>query len=428
MTNPTYPGPETIQHTKLANGIEIYVYENFAAESVIIEGYLHAGALSEGRSRAGLADFTANMLMRGTQNHSFAAIYDILESIGASLDINAGRHVTDFSTTSLAEDFPLILELTAEALRRPIFPEEEFNQVMGETMTGFQIRENDTRQMAALKFREVLYGDHPYGYSSGGYAETVQSFRPADLAQFHQSHFGPQGMVIVIVGAIQTAAALDQVQAVFGDWQNDQWQAPPAVPAAPGLIGVNRIFHGLPEKSQSDIMMGWAGPERIRPDYMAASLTNTILGVFGMMGRLGKSVREEQGLAYYAYSRLQGGLGPAPWFINTGVAPDKVEQAIDSIFHEIRRIQEEPVTIDELADVKAYRTGSLPVSLETNDGLAGVIADMVLFDLGLDYLQRFPDIINNITREDIQAVAQKYLSPNDIAIAVVGPEEAGESN
>jgi zinc protease len=133
-------------------------------------------------------------------------------------------------------------------------------------------------------------------------------------------------------------------------------------------------------------------------------------------------VREEQGLAYYAYSRLHGGLGPSPWIASAGVAPDKVDQAIESIRAEIGRMQTEPVTDEELADCQAYRTGSLPVSLETNSGLAGIITDMELYDLGLDYLQRFPNLIRAITPERIQAAAQKYLSTSQLAVAVAGPE------
>jgi zinc protease len=139
------------------------------------------------------------------------------------------------------------------------------------------------------------------------------------------------------------------------------------------------------------------------------------------MGRLGQNVRESQGLAYYVYSRLQGGLGAAPWFVSTGVSPDKVQQAIDSILVEVDRIINEPIPEEELADSQAYRTGTLPVSLETNDGLATIISDIELYDLGLDYLQKLPDKINAMTPETVQAAAKKYLSTEQIAVAVAGP-------
>jgi zinc protease len=141
-----------------------------------------------------------------------------------------------------------------------------------------------------------------------------------------------------------------------------------------------------------------------------------------MYGRLGETVREAQGLAYYVFSRLQGGLGPLPWYVSTGVAPDKVEQALDGIRQEIDRLLDEPIPDDELADNKAYRTGSLPVGLETNDGLASIFTDLELFDLGLDYLQNLPDKINVMTAESVQAAARKYFSSREVAIAVAGPE------
>jgi zinc protease len=180
----------------------------------------------------------------------------------------------------------------------------------------------------------------------------------------------------------------------------------------------------MPQKSQSDIVVGWPGPLRSAPDYLDASMANTILGVFGMMGRLGQKVREEQGLAYYAYSRLHGGLGPAPWYISTGVDPDNVELALESIFQEVNRLRSEPVPEEELADSQAYRKGSLPVGLETSGGLASVITDIELYELGLDYLHKLPAKLESITIQSVQMAAVKYLDTEQVVIAVAGPQES----
>lgn len=421
----SYPGPEDIHRHVLDNGIVVLVYENFAAESVVVEGLVRAGALAEGREQAGLASMTAEMLMRGTQQRSFDDIYESLESVGASVDIGGGRHMTDFSGGGLVEDLDLILDLLNESLRYPTFPEDQLERVRGETITGLQIRANDTRQMAGLKFRELLYGQHPYGQSVDGYLETVTRLKRQDLAQFHAEHFGPRGMIITVVGAVPAATALEKVKATFGDWQHPDQKELPAVPPAARPLLTLREFIPMPEKTQTDILMGLPGPMRSAADYLDVKMANTVLGVFGMMGRLGETVREKQGLAYYVQSRLQGGLGPSPWSVSTGVSPDKVEQAIKSIQEEITRIQEELVPAEELADSQAYVTGSMPVSLETNDGLAGILGDIELYDLGLDYLQRYPDMINAITPERIQAAAQKYFSASQLAIAVVGPPDEG---
>jgi len=427
MPDTTYPGPESIHRFRLSNGIIVLVYKNQAVESVVVEGLVRAGGLAEKREQAGLASITAEMLMRGTQARSFEETFELIESVGASLHFGGGRHMTDFSGRSLAEDLDLMLELLADSLRRPTFPEDQLEAVGGESITSIQIRQNDTRRMAALTFREALYEGHPYGQSVDGYMESVTRITRDDLVRLHDLYYGPRWMIITLVGAIEPEEALAKVEAAFGDWERDQ-QELPEVPQAVRPSKTLRTNVAMPEKTQSDIVLGLPGPLRSAPDYLEASMANTILGVFGMMGRLGKNVREKQGLAYYAFSNLQGGLGPAPWYVSTGVSPDKVEQAIESIIHEVDRLLNEPIPEEELADSQAYRTGSLPVSLETNDGLASIITDMEVYDLGLDYLQQLPDKFNAMTPESVQAAAKKYLSTEQIVITVAGPEAHPESH
>jgi zinc protease len=421
MPNGNYPGPETIQRQVLSNGITVLIFENFASESIVIEGLIRAGTLGESPAKAGLANFTAAMLMRGTQKRTFAEIYEDLESVGADVGFSSGYHTTTFSASSLVEDLDLVLDVLAQSLRQPTFPSEQMEQVRGQIMTGLYMRANDTRRMASLAFNELLYPDHPYGRSSAGYLESVPAINQKDIADFHAAYYGPRDLIIALVGAIKAEEALAKVTSTLGDWQRPQQQELPPLPAARRPDELLRTHVHMPEKTQADIILGLPGPLRSAPDYLDASLMNTILGVFGMMGRIGKSVREEQGLAYYAYSRLQGGLGPSPWYASAGVAPDKVEQTIASIQQEVARIQNELVPAEELADSQAYRTGSMPVSLETNSGLADIITDIELYELGLDYLQRYPAMIRAITPERIQTAAQKYLSTEQVAIAVAGP-------
>ncbi len=424
MPDKTYPGPESIGRHTLDNGLTVLTYHKPASESAVVEGLVRAGALVDGKEKAGLASFTADMLMRGTKQRSFDDIYEAIESVGASLSFGSGRHVSDFSGVALVEDAGLLFSLIAASLREPTFPEYQVERLRSEIMTGLQIRANDTRRMAGLAFRRLLYGDHPYALSVDGYPETVAAITREDLANFYDRYYGPRGMIITVVGGLAEDDALAKVEAAFGDWGKAQDELP-EVAAVARPEGLARTQVDMPQKSQSDIMLGLPGPLRSAEDYLEASMANTILGVFGMMGRLGKNVREKQGLAYYAFSRLQGGVGPSPWYVSTGVAPDKVEQAIDSIIHEIERMRSEPLPADELADSQAYRTGSLPVGLETNSGLAGIITDMEYYELGLDYLQTLPDKLETMTPETVQAAAAKYLSSESLAIAVAGPNMAG---
>lgn len=421
MPNLNYPGPETIHRHVLPNGLTLLVYENFANESVVIEGFVRTGSLLENRETAGLAEFTAVLLTRGTQQRTFEQIFDELEAVGATLSFGGGRHVSDFSGYCLAEDLDLVLEIMGECLRTPTFPEEKVELARGQLLTNLQMRANDTGRMAALRFAETTYPNHPYGRSINGYPETIARLSRADLAQFHHETYGPQGMVLALVGAVRAAEIVEKVTAVLGDWQNPAQRPLPPVPTAPRPAQLTRVHVPMPGKSQSDLIMGLPGPARNTPDYLDVSMMNTILGVFGMMGRIGQTVREEQGLAYYAYSQLQGGLGPGAWLATAGVAPENVEQTIESIRAQIERIQNEPVSPEELDESKAYRTGSVPVGLETNSGLAGSIVDMELYGLGLDFLQRYPDLIAEITAERVQKAAQTYLSPDQMVVVVAGP-------
>ncbi len=422
MQNLSYPGPEDIHRHLLPNGIVVLVYENFATQSVVIDGLVRAGALAETRQTAGLASFTSSMLMHGTEKRPFTQIYETTESIGASLGFSSGYFSTGFAAKGLVEDFRLLLDLTAQSLRHPTFPAAEFEKMRGQYLTALYMRADNTQQMVNLRFNEALYPNHPYGRSSSGYIDSISSITRDEIAAFHAAYYQPEGMILSIVGGIGVNEVLEGVMDSFGGWNHPSPKLMPAMPPAVRPAAKTRVHADLPDKSQSDILIGLPSPIRSSPDYMDASVMNTILGVFGMMGRIGKVVREEKNLAYYAYSRLQGGLGPSPMIAAAGVAPDKVDEAIEAILHEIERIQTEFVPLDELADSQAYRTGSMPVGLETNEALAGVISDIELYSLGLDYLQRFDDIINGITPERIQAAAQKYWSTEQLVIATAGEQ------
>ena len=168
-------------------------------------------------------------------------------------------------------------------------------------------------------------------------------------------------------------------------------------------------------------MLGAAGPPRLTPGYYAAALGNNILGRFGMMGRIGEAVREQSGLAYYAASSLSSGVGPGPWYVSAGTAPENVDQAIGLIIDEIHRFTSEPVSQDELSDSQTSFIGQLPLSLELNAGVAAALTNLERYQLGLDHYQRYASMLRAVTREDVLTTAQRYLDPERLAIAVAGP-------
>jgi len=421
LTKNSLPGPEDITRVQLSNGIIVLARSNFNSPSISVNGYLPAGAISESDEKLGLADFVSSSLMRGTQTRSFDAIYNELESVGASMGFDSGVHNTSFGGRSLAEDLPLLLTLLSESLRAPTFPVDEIEKLRSQLLTGLAIRAQDTSDMAALIFDQMLYPEHPYGRPEDGFVNTIQAITRDDLEEFHRLHFGPRSMVISIVGAIEPKKAVEEVSRVLGGWQAQSQGREPVLPPLKLIEETVKRHHAIAGKSQSDVVVGTVGPRRKDSEFMSASLGNSVLGQFGMMGRIGDVVREKSGLAYYAYSSLSAGIGPGAWEVNAGVNPKNVQKAVGLIEKELRRFAKSGVTKEELADSQANYIGRLPLSMESNSGVSNALINIERYDLGLDYYRRYESLVRNVTRDDVLETARKYIYPDRLVIATAGP-------
>jgi len=419
--NSALPGPNDIHREVLPNGIVVLTRSNFNSPSVVVTGYFDAGALFDPDAKLGLADFVTSALMRGTKKRTFDKIYNELESVGASLGFSSGVHKSGFNGRSLAEDLPLLLNLLSESLIAPSFPKVEVEKLRAQLLTGLAIRAQDTSDMASMLFDEILFKDHPYSRPEDGHPETVKKITRDDLAKFHRELFGPRGMVIVIVGAVKAEEAVRQVKRAFGGWQVKGQKEAVELPELKKLKRTVSKIHRIAGKSQSDLIVGTNGPRRRDAEFMPAMLGNNVLGQFGMMGRIGDVVREKSGLAYYAGSSLSAGIGPGSWEVSAGVNPQNVKKASDLILAELKRFVDHGVTADELADSKANFVGRLPISLESNGGVAGALLNIERHDLPLDYYRRYEGLVNEVTRDDVLDAARKFIDPNTLAIAVAGP-------
>ena len=434
IQNPKLSAPcsANIAQSELSNGIRVFAYENFASPAVVVSGYLVAGARDEtpaglptdapngAPNKAGLAGFAADCLTRGTAHFGYEQIFEQIESIGATLSVSSGMHTSGFYTKSLAEDLPFMLDLLSDVLIRPIFPEAEVEKERGEWLTSLEERANSTRAMTGMAFSELCYPEgHPYRYSTDGYLETARAITCDDVAAFHRSHFSPQGMVVSVVGAVKAEEAHAFVERAFGGWQATRPERA-EMPPVPKVDGQRRRHVAMPGKSQSSLMWGHPGPSRRDPDWIKLALMNSILGQFGMYGRLGDSVRKEEGLVYYIGSRFEGGVGPGAWYVYAGTNPKTIDRVMEISLAEVRRIRNRKVRPQELQDNQSYFTGSLPLQMETNEGIATQIVNMVRYDLGLDYLLRYPDLVRSVTPADIQAVAHKWLDAENFVVATAG--------
>ncbi len=415
------PGPETIRREELPNGVVVLIRENFSSPSVVFSGYLPVGALANSADTAGLAFMTAIAMTRGTRTRSFHQIFESIESIGAHLSLYGGTHSTAFQGKALTEDLGLLLELLADVLQNPSFPKTEVERLRAQQLTALAIREQDTGARAQMAFDTLVYRDHPYRLSTNGYVETISELTHSDLRRFHRGYFDPSGLVITIVGGVEAERVLDLVTSTLGQWKTKQRPKMPDLPKLKPLLKSRRVEVRLDGKAQSELVIGAAGPSRYDDEYLAAAMGNSILGRFGMMGRIGEAVRVSAGLAYYAYSAISGGPGPGPWQVVAGVNPKDENRAIEIVQKEIKRFTSRHVSDEELFENKANFIGRLPMQLESNEGVAGAISHIERYSLGLDYYQRYQNLVAGITCDQVLAVGKRYLDPDRLAVAIAGP-------
>lgn len=414
-------GPESIHPFQLENGIQVLTFENKNAETVYVIGILRNGGDQDPPGKTGLAHFTASLLSRGTENTTFNAFHAQIEAAGASLSFSCSSRNTWFRGKALAEDTDLLFRLAADGLRNPAFKDEYIERLRRQLLAGLALRDQDTSEVASLLFDQHLFQSHPYALPVDGFSGTIKDISRSDIVDFHRLYYSPTELIIVVSGAIAPQEVNKLAKRYFGDWESKEQPARPSEIIPPAPASTIRKHKFLEGKSQLDIILGSFGPTRTSPDYLPATIGNNILGQFGLMGRIGKRVRSDAGLAYFASSSVSAWDDTGIWDISAGVNPQNTEKTIGLIREEIKQFITEKVTEEELSNTKSHLIGRMPIILETNSGIANAILTMHRFDLGFDYYQRYKDLINTVTAEDIRIVAQKYLHPDRLLITSAGP-------
>jgi zinc protease len=344
-----------------------------------------------------------------------------LDDRGVTVTTGVNRHLFLLNCLCLAEDVGDILEIVADIVRNPVFPSSEVDTRRGEIVTAIRQDEDNPAAVASEELMALVYpGGHPYGRRARGSADSVQQISRDDLVAFHRTRFFPEGLTIALVGSVAPDETFRLVESVFG-----KWQAPAgpilSPPPAPRPLARQRRVIPLMDKSQADIAYGFAALRRRDPDYHAALLMNNVLGQYGLGGRVGDSIRERQGMAYYAYSSFDGNVAEGPLVIRAGVAAENVDRALASIDEEVGRMALEGISPAELEDAKRYLIGSMPRVLETNTGIATFLLTAEFHGLGLDYDRRVTELIDQVTLDEVNAAARRLLAIERAAIVVAGP-------
>jgi zinc protease len=411
----------TPARARLDNGATVIAQDTATHAAVTIQASVAAGSGHDPDAALGLAYFTSKVIDRGTESKSADELAEAFDARGVSLTVGVSRHLMTFTCTCLAEDIEPVLALLADVIRHPTFPSEQVERRRSEVITSIRQDEDNPAVVATEVLMAGLYPNgHPYGRRGKGTVDSIQTINRAEIEAFHRAHVGPSSFRVVLVGDVEAGRALALADRAFSDWAADGGS-----PLSPARVrpAASRTLRNveLPGKVQSDIAYGFTTVVRDDPRYYPLWLMNTVLGQYGLGGRLGDSIRERQGMAYYVFSGFDANFAEGPLVVRAGVNPSNVRRALDSIDEEVGKMARDGVTPAELSDAKRYLIGSMPRTLETNSGIASFLHTADLFGLGLDYDRRLPDLVDGVTREQVLDVAQTFLVPERATVVVAGP-------
>jgi zinc protease len=410
-----------VQRQRLANGMRIAVapIADLRTTSVILT--VEAGQWFEPLGRPGVARLTAQTMLRGTRAKSASVWADAIDALGAVARLDVGAHAAVFGGQCLGDDLAALLGLMSESLRTPALEQEDLDFVRGQTLAQLERDERDTRAVVERVWRTLVYPTtHPFHSPGIGDAEVVRTATVEEIREYHQSAIRPDGAILVVAGAATLDAVVDAANHAFGDWR--VFGARPTRDVAEvALAATVRRNEIVPDKTQSDVLIGWPGMPRSDPRFVAARVTNMVYAADTFASRAGNVIRDQLGLAYYVFSGMGSSRGQSPWIVRMGVNPANVRRAIEVALDELRKVTLGEIADDDLSLAKDKLVGELDVALESPGGVASMVLEAELFDLGEDHFERYPKALRAVTKDQVVDIARTFLPPERHAEVVAGP-------
>lgn len=398
--------------------------ENHFNPTVSVSGSLNAGGLFAPPGRRLIAAITAGELQKGTERRSKLEIAEALESRGASLSFSAEPSDPvglDIGGAALSRDVEMLLDTMVEILRSPSFPEEELEKEKKRLVGALRQQQDQTSVRAyEAASRRIYPAGHPHHRArSEERIARVESLRREDLLAHYGERYGAGTLILVVAGDVSADRILDGLERRLGDWRRGpgpEFTPPVTPPPAPGR---ETVF--MPDKASADVVM--AQPSdlvRQDPEFLPCMLANAALGQSSLTSRLGVRVRDVEGLTYGIHSNFTATHIPGPFTVSLTVKPESREAAIASALEEVERFAKTGLTPKELAEEKSSRIGRFKVDLAANAGIAQAVDAAVYYGFGVDYLDRFPGLVEAITKEEADAAFSRRVSSDRFTIVSAG--------
>ena len=426
------PGPDpvfnlpTIEKQKLPNGLEVWLVQNHELPIVSMNLVFKSGGSADPAGKPGIASITSGLLNTGTKTRSAVEISNQLADIGATLNPGAGWDSSTVSLQTLTKNLDRALDIYSDVVVNASFPDREFDNYKRRALVQFQQRRDNANATAGVVYNSLLYGkDHPYGRPLGGTEVSVKSIGRSDLQDYHRAFYRPNNAVLIVAGDVTLVSILPKLERAFADWKPGQvpnFFMPEAKTFdRPGVYLVDK-----PGAAQSVINIGQVGVSRDNPDFYAIQVMNSILGGGGS-ARLFMNLREDKGYTYGAYSNFSFRRGAGPFTASAGVQTGVTKESVIEFMKELNGIRGAiPISEREFEINKESIIRSFPATFETNGQVSGQLASMVTYGLPDTYFNDFTRKIAAVTMEDVNRVANRYITPDKMAIVVVGDRKVVE--
>ncbi len=401
----------------LPNGLRVIAVSHHEQPVVSMRLLVGAGSSLDPKGKTGLAHLMASLLDQGTTTATASQLNDEIDFIGGGMGAGAGTDLSYLSMLVMKDSFERGLQMLSDMTRHPAFAQEEIARQRQQLVSSLQVSFEDPDFIANAVFDRLVYGFHPYGLPQSGTPDTLASITRDDIVGFHQKYFWPNNAILAVVGDVEPEQAFASVRRIFGDWQRrDVGTTTFTEPPTPTrrVVVVNK-----PDAVQTEVRVGNIGIPRNHPDYMAVNLAIRILGGEGS-NRLHQVLRTARGLTYGAQADFDTFKDGGDFEAETNTRTVATGEVLRLIVDEFWRLQRERVSERELADAKAYLTGSFPLTIETPNAIAMQILNVLFYGLPIDQLQTFRERVNAVTVDDIQRVARLYLKPDRLSVVLVG--------
>jgi len=406
-----------VERSVLPNGLVLLLYEEHSLPFVTFKALVDAGSWRESDKAAGLANLTASGLTLGTSEYTAGRINEEIDFLGAFLDTSCGRDFSTLSLKVLKKNLTRGLSIFLEALQQPVFPEDEVERMKRLILGKIRAARDNPREVAEKVFLENLLPGSPYGKPVEGTEDTLPHLKREDLRRFYRSYYGPEKTILAIVGDITREEVRDLLVSPLEKWTSRE--APHSFFEADFEEKAETIVTDRPI-SQANIVIGHKGIPRTHGDYYAVSVMNHILGGGGLGSRLLKAIRIERGLAYSVSSSFVATKRAGFFRIALQTKNESAGDAVRLALEEMEKMRQEPVTEEDLETSKSFLVGNFPLRLTTQDSLAAFFSQAEYYGLGLDYRERYPDLIGKIDREDVLRAAKDHLHPERAIVSIVG--------